>query len=161
MRRLAILLTVLLCGCANVGLEPAALDSHVQTGAIAPPVDAADAAHGELRKVQHKAVEEARRPVRAFLAEKGANCRSAKLKEAVSKVTDTAIAVASTMKPDYAAMLEAGDAVLDVADGAKSKGCAHDARLLYEFVLKNFGGLGYAALRERATLGIRSVQAKG
>lgn len=160
-RRLAIILTLLLCGCANVGVEPAALDSQMQTGAIPPPADAAETARGELRKVQHKAVEEARRPVQAFLAEKGSNCGSAKLKEAASKVTDTAVALASTMKPDYAAMLEAGTAVLDVADGAKRKGCARQARLLYEFVLGNFAGLGYAELRERATVGIRSLQAGG
>jgi hypothetical protein len=50
--------------------------------------------------------------------------------------------------------------VLDVADGAKRKGCARDARALYDFVLKNFSGLGYAALRERATVGIRDLQAR-
>jgi hypothetical protein len=136
------------------------LESSIQTGSIAPPVDAGEAARGELRKVQHKAVEEARRPVRAFLAEKGTNCGSVKLKEAVSKVTETAGAVAATMKPDYAAMLEAGAAVLDVADGAKKKGCGRDARELYDFVLKNFAGLGYAELRERATVGIRDLKSK-
>ncbi len=75
--------------------------------------------------------------MRAFLAEKGADCASPKLKEA-AKVTDTATAVAATMKPEYAAMLEAGAAVLDVADGAKKKGCARNARELYDFVLRNF-----------------------
>jgi hypothetical protein len=64
------------------------------------------------------------------------------------------------MKPDYAAMLEAGAAVLDVADGAKKKGCGRDARELYDFVLKNFAGLGYAELRERATVGIRDLESK-
>src|SRR5205823_275678 len=120
----------------------------LQTGSIAPPADPGEAARGELRKVQHKAVEEARRPVHAFLAEKSANCGSSKLKEAASKVTETAGAVASAMKPDYAAMLEAGAAVLDVADVAKKKGCGRDARELYDFVLEKFAGLGYAALRE-------------
>jgi hypothetical protein len=160
-RRLSIIFALLLWGCANAGIEPAALDSQLQTGAIAAPVDAGEEARGELRKVQYKAVEEARRPVRAFLAEKGTDCASPRLKEAVHKVTDTAVALASTMKPDYAAMLEAGAAVLDVADGAKRKGCARDARVLYDFVLKNFSGLGYAALRERAMVGIRDLHAKG
>jgi len=149
-----------LWGCANLGIEPAALDSQVQTASIAPPADVGETARGELRKVQHKAVEDARRPVQAFLADKGADCTSAKLKEAVSKVTETASAFAAAMRTDYAAMLEAGAAVLDVADGAKRKGCARDARALYDFVLKNFSGLGYAALRERATVGIRDLQAR-
>jgi hypothetical protein len=160
-RRLSIISALLLWGCANAGIEPAALDSQLQTGAITPPTDAGEAARGEMRKVQHKAVEEARRPVRAFLAEKGTDCASPRLKEAVHKVIETAVAVASTMKPDYPAMLEAGAAALDVADGAKRKGCAHDARLLYDFVLTNFSGLGYAALRDRAGAGIRDLRAKG
>jgi hypothetical protein len=160
-RRLWIILALCLWGCANSGVEPAALDSQVQTGSIALPVDPGETARGELRKVQHKAVEEARRPVRAFLAEKGTDCASPRLKEAVSKVTETAVAVASTMKPEYGAMLEAGAAVLDVADGAKRKGCTRNARELYDFVLKNFAGLGYATLRERATVGIKELRAHG
>jgi hypothetical protein len=160
-RRLWIMFALLLGGCANAGVEPAALDSQIQTGSIASPFDAGEAARGELRKVQSKAVEEARRPVRAFLAEKGADCASPRLKEAIRKVTETAGAVAATMKPDYGAMLEVGAAVLDVADGAKRKGCARDAQELYDFALRNFAGLGYAELRERATVGIRELRSKG
>jgi hypothetical protein len=160
-RQLGIMLALFLGACANSGVEPAAPYSQIQTGSIASSADAGEAARGELRKVQNKAVEEARRPVRAFLAEKGTDCASPRLKEAVRKVTETAGAVAATMKPEYGAMLEAGSAVLDVADGAKRKGCARDARELYDFVLKNFAGLGYAALRERATGGIRDLRATG
>lgn len=160
MHRLWIVLALLLGGCAAAGIDPAGLNAPIETGSIAPPVDAGEAARGELRKVQNKAVDEARRPMRAFLAEKGQDCTSPRLKEAVRKATETAGAVAATMKPDYASMLEAGSAVLDVADGAKRKGCARDARELYDFVLKNFSGLGYAALRERATVGIRELKSK-
>ena len=160
MRQLSIMIAVLLGGCANAGLESSALQQPLQTGSIAAAADPGEAARGELRKVQNKAVEEARRPVRAFLAEKGATCASPKLKEAASKVTEMTTALATSMKPEYATMLEAGAAVLDVADGAKKKGCARDARDLYDFVLRNFGGLGYAALRERATVGIKELQAR-
>ena len=155
------MLALLLGGCASAGIEPAALEQPIQTGSVAPPAEAGEAARGELRKVQHKAVEEARRPVRAFLAEKSANCASPRLKEAVNKVTETATAVAATMKPEYSSMLEAGAAVLDVADGAKKRGCARDATELYDFVLRNFSGLGYAELRERATAGIREIKSNG
>ena len=161
MHRLWITLALLLGGCANAGVEPAALDSQMQTGSLAAPADVGDAARGELRKVQSKAVEEARRPIRAFLAEKGGDCASSKLKEAVRKVTETAGALAASMKPDYGAMLEAGAAVLDVADGASRRGCTREARELYDFALRNYSGLGYAALRERATVGIRDLRAKG
>jgi hypothetical protein len=160
-RRLWIVLALLTGGCASAGIESAALQQPLQTGSVAPPADVGEAARGELRKVQSKAVEEARRPVHAFLAEKGANCASPKLKEAVSRVRETATAVAATMKPEYTTMLDAGAAVLDVADGAKKKGCARDARELYDFVLRNFAGLGYAELRERATVGIRELKSRG
>ena len=159
MRRFEIMLALLLGGCANAGSQPA-LEQPLQTSSTASPLDVGEAARGELRKVQHKAVEEARRPVRAFLAEKSADCASPRLKEAVSKVKETAGAVAAAMRPDYATMLEAGAAVLDVADGAKRKGCARNARELYDFVLTNFAGLGYAELRERATVGIRELKSK-
>ena len=161
MRRPWIMLALLLGGCANAGIEPAGLELPLQTSSIAAPVDAGEAAPGELRKVQHKAIEEARRPVRAFLAEKSADCGSPRLKEAARKVTETATAVAATMKPEYATMLEAGAAVLDVADGARRKGCVRKATELYDFVLRNFSGLGYAELRERASVGIRELKSKG
>lgn len=158
MHRLCITLALTLGACANAGIEPAALEPPVQTGSVT--ADAGAGARGEIRKVQHKAVEEALRPAKAFLAEKSADCSSPRLKEAASKITETATALAAGMRAEYETMLEAGGAVLDVADGAKRRGCAQKALGLYEFVLKHFSGLGYAELRERATVGIREVKSK-
>jgi hypothetical protein len=135
------------------------LNSPVETGSIALS-EPGEAAHVPLSRPQQRAVDDARRPLNAFLAEKGKDCRSAKLKEAASKTTETASAMATSMSPDYAAMLAVGAAVLDVADGAKSKGCSRDAKALYDFILKNFGGLGYAALRDRAATGIKELPGK-
>ena len=56
---------------------------------------------------------------------------------------------------------EAGAAVLEVADSANKRGCDRDAKELYDFVVRNFAGLGYAELRQRATAGIKRVRAKG
>jgi len=156
-----IVLALLLGGCAGVGIEPAALEAPTQTGSIVQPIGPAETAHSELHKVHHKAVEEARRSLGAFLADKSADCSSPKLKEAVSKVRETTAALAAAMRPDYLAMLEAGAAVLDVADGANKRGCTRDAKELYDFVVRNFAGLGYAELRERATAGIKSLRARG
>src|SRR5262249_4804427 len=160
MRRPWIALALLIGGCAGAGIETAALDPPLQTGSVAPPVEAADTAHGALRKVQHKAVEEARRPLRAFLSDQSADCSSPKLQEAVRRASDTASAFAAAMR-DYAATLEAGAAVLDVADGARKRGCTRQAKTLYDFVLRNFAGLGYAELRERATAGLKELRARG
>src|SRR5262249_6446594 len=146
-------------GCAAAGIETAA-DMPPQTGSIAPPTDATETAHSALRKAQHKAVEEALRPLRAFLADPAADCSSPKLQEAVRRVSDTASALTAAMRPDYGATLEAGAAVLDVADGAKKRGCTRHAKALYDFVVRNFAGLGYAELRERATSGLKDLHAK-
>jgi len=51
--------------------------------------------------------------------------------------------------------------VLDVADGARKRGCTRHAKTLYDFVLRNFAGLGYAELRERATAGLKELRARG
>jgi hypothetical protein len=161
MRRPWIALALLIAGCAGAGIETAVLGPPLQTGSVASTSEAADTAHGELRKVQHKAVEEARRPLRAFLSDGSADCSSPKLQEAVRRVSDTASALAAAMRPDYGATLEAGAAVLDVADGAKTRGCTRQAKALYDFVLRNFAGLGYAELRERATTGLKDLRAKG
>jgi len=161
MRRPWIALALLIAGCASAGIETAALDPPQQTGSVAPPTEAADTAHSEWRKVQHKAVEDARRPLRAFLSDQSADCSSPKLQEAVRRVSDTARAFAAAMRPDYGATLEAGAAVLDVADGAKKRGCTRHAKALYDFVLRNFAGLGYAELRERATAGLKELHASG
>jgi hypothetical protein len=99
-------------------------------------------------------------PLRAFLADPGADCSAPKL-EAVRRVSDTASALAAAMRPDYAATLEVGAAMLDVADGAKKRGCSRHAKALYDFILRNFAGLGYAELRERATADLKDLRAKG
>ena len=161
MRRASILLAMLCWGCTNAGLEPAGLGPSIETGAIAAQAAAVEPAPSEVRKVQHRAVEEARRPLRAFLAEKGRDCTSPRLKEAARKTTETATALAASMRPEYDASLEAGSAVLDLADGAKARGCHAEARRLYDFVMRNFAGLGYAALRDRATAGLKDLPVKG
>jgi len=161
MRRPWIALALLIGGCAGAGIEGAALDPPLQTGSVAPSTEASDTAHGELRKAQHKAVEEALRPLRAFLSDRSADCSSPKLQEAVRRARDTASAFAAAMRPDYGATLEAGAAVLDVADGAVKRGCTRHAKALYDFVLRNFAGLGYAELRERATAGLKDLHARG
>jgi hypothetical protein len=157
MRRLSIVFALLLSGCANVGIEAADLAAPIETASLPPP---AERPPRELPKALQRAVEDTRKPLNAFLSDKGSNCGSSKLKEATSRATDMASAMATALRPDYEATLAAGAVVLDVADGARSKGCSREAKALYDFVLKNYGGLGYAALRDRAAAGIRDLHGK-
>jgi hypothetical protein len=161
LRRLSIILALLLCGCAGTGVEQETMADAVVTGSLAPSADAAVAANAKLRDDQQRAIDKTRKPLQAFLAEKGNNCSSSKLRDAASRATDVATAMASTMRPEYEALLAAGSVVLDVADAARSRGCHAQAKRLYDFVLKNFSGLGYAALRDRAATGARDLRAEG
>ena len=161
MRRLSIILALLLCGCAGTGIEQETMADAVVTGSLAPSPDAAVATNVKLREEQQRAIDKTRKPLQAFLGESSSNCSSPRLKEAATRATDVATAMASAMRPEYEALLAAGSVVLDVADGAKSKGCQAQAKRLYDFVLKNFSGLGYAALRDRAATGARGVRAEG
>lgn len=158
MRQLTIILALALGGCAGTGFEPEATTEAVATASIAPSAGAAVTARGKLREGQQRAMDQTRKPLQAFLADKGSTCSSPQLEEASSRATDLATAMASAMRPEYEALLAAGAAVLDVADAAKSRGCQPQAKRLYEFVLKNYSGLGYAALRDRASAGTRGLR---
>ena len=157
MRQLAIVWLLVLPGCADLGI---AMSGPAETGSLAPVAAPAEAPAPVLTQPQRRALEDVRRPMRAFLTEKEANCSSSRLKEAKLKATETAAGMAAGMKPDYQLMLEAALAVLDVADAAKTKGCGAVASDLYQYVLKHYSGLGYATVRERATAGIRGLPAK-
>jgi hypothetical protein len=157
MRRLAIALLSVLSGCADLGI---AMSGPAETGSLAPLSVPAETQAPPLSQPQRRALDDVRRPMRTFLAEREPNCNSAKLKEAKLKATETAGGMAAAMKPDYQVMVEAALAVLDVADAARTKGCAAVASELYQYVLKNYSGLGYATVRERAAAGIRGLPAK-
>jgi hypothetical protein len=161
MRRLPIILALLLGGCAGTGAEPEADAEPVATGSIAPAAHAAFVPSTHLRPEQQRAIDKTRKPLQAFLAEKGSNCGSPKLREASARATDVATAMASAMRPEYEALLAAGSVALDVADAARSRGCHAQAKRLYEFVLKNYSGLGYAALRDRASAGAKALRGAG
>ena len=99
--------------------------------------------------------------MRAFLAEKGADCTSPKLKEAVSKVMETAVGRGVDDEAGICFHARGRRRRARRRGRRKTKGCAHNARELYDFVLRNFAGLGYAALRERATVGIKDFGHNG
>lgn len=96
-------------------------------------------------------------PLASFRSEKAPSCASEHLKEA----RGMSIALASgigRIRPRVSEGLQLGTAVLAVADEAKKAGCREAARALYDIVIEVFIGSGYAALRQRAQIGIDDLR---
>ena len=87
----------------------------------------------------------------------GADCSSPDLVTARNNVVATA-SVVDPQRFDLDRIFAAGSWILDVADGAKRHGCADTARYLYDAVISTYVGGGYAALRERARIGIDDLR---
>ena len=97
--------------------------------------------------------------ISAFKAERGRNCTSAHL-EAARTAAAEAITITSGVEFFLSARISAGSLLLDVADAAKGKGCAAVARAMYDQVVQSYTGLSFAALRERAAIGIQDLRGK-
>jgi hypothetical protein len=95
-----------------------------------------------------------------FETEKRRSCASAHLKSARANALGAALAASPTAVYAYGleGMIEAGGVVLDVADAARRARCGKIARELYDTVIATFVGSGYAALRQRAEIGINDLR---
>ena len=101
--------------------------------------------------------ESSRAPTRAFLAENPFTCDSSNLKKAESM----ALLTSSLLNPrehGFDTVLQSGTWILEVGDAAKSRGCKTDARKMYDAVISTYVGSGYAALRQRAQIGIDDLR---
>jgi hypothetical protein len=96
-------------------------------------------------------------PLRAFLAGPAGACQSADLTEAVRVATGLPAEVAMA-GGDFNSQLIAAALLLDTADGAAAHGCPEVARALYLTVIETYIGVGYAALRQRAEIGLAELR---
>lgn len=77
------------------------------------------------------------------------------------KARSSALFVASITTPErqgFDSTLHAGVWVLDIADGAREKGCSVIAKDMYNQVIRIYVGTGYSGLRDRALLGLSSLK---
>jgi hypothetical protein len=143
MRRALVAVAVLLSGCGTspFNLFGAKADAEIKT-AEQQMLDASNKASESLAlyaKLPHK------------------NCDGPELDEATEAANR---AVSLSQKHELGVRMVAGGQLLSVADAAKSKGCAQQARAIYDDVLRAFTGAAYGDLRDRAMVGIQGLHGK-
>lgn len=77
------------------------------------------------------------------------------------KAGASALTTASMLTPERQGVdtvVAGGTWILEVADAARLRGCKHVARGLYDAVIASYIGGAYAALRQRAQIGIDDLR---
>ncbi len=96
-------------------------------------------------------------PLNEWEAEASPSCASPNLTRAQSSVLAAIdVFAAENHGPDVAT--DAGTWMLTVADAARDHGCKQVARRLYDTVIATYTGSAYAALRQRAQIGIDDLR---
>lgn len=96
---------------------------------------------------------EALEPLARWQREAPPSCSSPTLKEARATVL-TAAGMLTPEQSGLDAVIEGGSWILEVADAVREHGCKEVARNLYDAVIATYIGGAYAALRQRAQIGI-------
>lgn len=96
-------------------------------------------------------------PLRVWQQEAPPSCSSPNLAAAGDMVL-TAARLLTPERSGVDAVIEGGGWILEVADAARQQGCKSAARHLYDAVIAIYVGEGYAALRQRAQIGIDDLR---
>jgi hypothetical protein len=97
------------------------------------------------------------RPLTLWQQETPPSCNSPSL----AKASVSARMTASMLSPERQGIdtvIEGGSWMLEVADAARDHGCKDAARRLYDAVIGTYTGSAYAALRQRAQIGIDDLR---
>jgi hypothetical protein len=96
-------------------------------------------------------------PLDAFLGGPRGHCASAHRHQAAGAALYIG-ALSGQMGADLDMLQQTAGWILDVADGASEHGCPDTARKLYGCVIETYIGLGYAAHRQRAEIGLADLR---
>lgn len=127
--------------------------------ALAFPVERAAAQVAQAERKLERSIADlrkaARKPLDDFLADPGATCasRPATLASLSAMHLIGSVDAKQSLKLRFAL----GSTALEIAEGLNTKGCAKDAREIYDLVIATFLGTAYAALRQRALVGIADL----
>ncbi len=110
-----------------------------------------------LKATEAELWERTTRPLAAFLSDQKATCSHPAAREAEIAALATMVVI-DPARHGLARAIRSGDAVLQVADAYRDRGCPREARRLYDEVLKVFTGTAYASLRDRAKVGIDDLR---
>ena len=141
-----------LIACALVCAATGAC-SVAQTGSSPGTRSVLDEREAAISRVRSIAL----RPLVDWERETPPSCSSPRLAEARSLV----LAASRMQKPEEQGLdvvIEGGSWILEVADAARQHRCAAVARDLYDAVIATYTGSAYAALRQRAQIGIEDLR---
>jgi hypothetical protein len=156
----AIAMAPALAGCAQSNGQAA---SDVMFESARQSQAAETAGKAELQRRLDAAIAPARDALIAFRTEKRPACTSEHLRSA--RVEALGMMGGSAVKQQqviYAwgvdGIYQIAGVVLDVADAARAHHCTKVAREIYDAVIRTYVGSDYAALRQRAEIGIRDLK---
>jgi predicted nuclease with TOPRIM domain len=102
-----------------------------------------------------------RKPLSHFTNESPPRCDSENLRKSVANALNVVETIESRkIQMDPKEQLNLGATIVDVADAARKAGCNKEARAVYDYVIAVFVGSGYAALRQRAEIGIQDLSTR-
>ena len=147
MPRYPIIAITLLCAAtaACAGYDPAATPPGIRS------------LQDQRRATIDRMRSETLRPLALWQQDTPPSCSSPTLEKASASVLMTA----SMLTPErhgVDAAIEGGSWILEVADAAREHGCKKVARGLYDTVIATYTGGAYAALRQRAQIGIDDLR---
>lgn len=155
MKLLVLCFFLALSACAPT----AKTDPFADASALADDIKRqADASKAALAKEIDSKVGKIDNALARFSQESSRACGSSNLSEAAreSRVLLASMGPNSVGAWGFDGVNKFGTAVLDTADSARKAGCKKVAEDLYEGVLRTYLGEAYAALRQRAQIGLTS-----
>ena len=115
----------------------------------------------ELKDANARILDLIRKPLSRFTHETPPRCDSENLRKSVANALNVVETIESReIKMDPEEQLDLAATIVDVADAARKAGCNKEARAVYDYVIAVFVGSGYAALRQRAEIGIQDLSTR-
>jgi hypothetical protein len=112
------------------------------------------AARAKERESMEALLKFVRKPLDAFRKEKPPKCDSPNLRKAMIVSVDLFGQRLDAFAPQLAAL------TVDVGDAARDANCPKQARIVYDFVIEGYTGSNYAAMRQRAEIGINDLRGR-
>jgi len=157
MRLVLLLIVLLLTGCALTAFHPSGASAQ-SSSKLEEIQKQLEKSQKELKEANARILDLIRKPLSRFLNESPPRCDSENLRKAVANALNVVeIIEARKIETDPEEQVILGATIVDVADAARKAGCNKEARAIYDYVVGVFVGSGYAALRQRAEIGIQDL----
>jgi hypothetical protein len=119
------------------------------------------AARAKTREATDALLKFIREPLDAFRKEKPPKCDSPNLRKAMSVSVDLFEELSKKLAKSAGILApQLGAATVDIGDAARDANCPKQARIVYDFVIEGYTDSNYAAMRQRAEIGINDLRSR-